>query len=93
MDYIKTGRYTADGEVFHYANTNVRIGTKHYDNATESTLKNLGLFENLKQYVTESEYENALQTESDDELPYSPCWKEIDGEKYWITYEIIPNAN
>lgn len=94
-NFIKTGRFTNDGQIFHNACTNVRIGNKHYGNATEETLKNLGLFENIKYYVTNEEYDSALEelynlNEEENDFKYKGGWQDIDGIKYWVSYEVIP---
>lgn len=93
-NYRKTGRYTADGETFHYARTNVRIGDKHYGNASEELLKSLGLFENVIVMVQSSDYTAAMEQwdEEDPDFPYRPRWQEIDGEKYWVSFEIVPDV-
>lgn len=93
-NYRKTGRFTADGETFHYARTNVRIGNLHYGNASEELLKSLGLFENVSVMVQYSDYAAAMEQydEEDPNFPYRPGWQDIEGERYWVSYEIAPDV-
>lgn len=89
--YHKTGKWTSDGIEFHYAHTNVRIGQKHYLNASEETLRGLGLSEVLLVYVSYTDYEEATRTydEDDDNFPYKDGFEVIDGVMYYITYSIV----
>lgn len=92
--YNKTGRFTNDGIKFHIANTNVRIGRKHYWNATEETLLGLGFFREYSTDVLESEYESAFDEYGDiesDDFPYKGHWDTYNGEKIWLVYNVIPD--
>jgi len=92
--YNKTGRFTNDGIKFHIAHTNVRIGRKHYWNATEETLLGLGFFREYFTYVLESEYERAFDEYGDDKSEgflYKGHWDTLNGEKIWLVYYVIPD--
>lgn len=79
-NYRETGMYTKDGESFHYVGSNLRVGTKLYCNVSRELFLSLGFYEVLKVYVTEDEYEEIPDNE----------WKDIDGTRYFVIYQVLP---